>query len=121
MLKPTSARHLIAFIKWLAFGGENQVLSSNNRAELRKRIKYNHLVANCLIFYNVSEMSRILNEEAQNGRTYDAEVLALLSPYWMDHLNRFGLFFLDQQRNPPPINFDIPIALKEQEAEPMLV
>lgn len=109
------------FIKWLAFGGENQVLSSNNRAELRKRIKYNHLVANCLIFYNVSEMSRILNEEAQNGRMFDAEVLALLSPYWMDHLNRFGLFFLDQQRNPPPINFDIPIALKEQEAEPILV
>lgn len=35
--------------------------------------------------------------------------------------NRFGLFLLDQQRNPPPINFKIPIALKELGAETMLV
>jgi Tn3 transposase DDE domain len=28
--------------KWLAFGGEQQVLGSNNRDELRKRIKYSN-------------------------------------------------------------------------------
>lgn len=109
------------FIKWLAFGGEDQVISSNNRDEQRKRIKYNHLVANCLIFYNVSEISRILNEEALKGRTFNAELLALLSPYLMDHLNRFGLYQLDRQRNPPPINFEIPIAEKEFELEEILM
>ena len=41
--------------------GDMVVLRTNNREELRKRIKYNHLVANCVILYNVFEMSRILN------------------------------------------------------------
>ncbi|UJB73113.1 Tn3 family transposase (plasmid) [Acaryochloris sp. 'Moss Beach'] len=27
----------------------------NHRDELSKRIKYNHLVANCVIFHNVTE------------------------------------------------------------------
>lgn len=48
-----------AFVQWLAFGGDG-TLSTNSRDEQRKRIKYNHLVANTLIFYNVFELTRIL-------------------------------------------------------------
>jgi hypothetical protein len=33
----------------VAFGG--RLLAENDRDEQRKLIKYNHLVANCLIFY----------------------------------------------------------------------
>jgi TnpA family transposase len=40
------------FTKWLSFGGEG-VIAENDRDKQRKVIKYNHLVANCLIFYNV--------------------------------------------------------------------
>jgi TnpA family transposase len=43
------------FTKWVAFGG--QLLAENDRDEQRKLIKYNHLVANCLIFYNVCAMT----------------------------------------------------------------
>ena len=40
------------FAQWLAFGKEG-IITENNRDEQRKFIKYNHLVANCLSFYNV--------------------------------------------------------------------
>src|SRR5690606_27305433 len=47
------------FTKWLFFGGEG-IIAENDREKQRKVIKYNHLVANCLIFYNVFSLSRIL-------------------------------------------------------------
>jgi hypothetical protein len=55
----------------------------------------NHLVANCLIFYNVFEISRILNELRQEGYPLDADAVAALSPYWTQHVNRFGVYDLD--------------------------
>jgi TnpA family transposase len=96
------------FVQWLSFGGEG-VISSNNREEQRKMIRYNHLIANCLIFYNVFEISRILNELRQEGVPLDAEAIAALSPYWTQHVNRFGLYALDLNRCPPPIDYDAPI------------
>jgi TnpA family transposase len=40
---------LNCFLQWTFFGGEG-VITENSRDEQRKAIKYNHLVANCLIF-----------------------------------------------------------------------
>jgi hypothetical protein len=85
------------------------VISSNNREEQRKMIRYNHLIANCLIFYNVFEISRILNVLRQERFPLDAEAIAALSPYWTQHVNRFGLYALDLNRCPPPIDYDAPI------------
>ena len=96
------------FLQWLAFGGDG-VIATNNRDEQRKRVKYNHLVANCLIFYNVFELSRILHELLQEGMKIEPEAIAALSPYWTQHINRFGRYSLDMDRCPPPINFGIPV------------
>jgi len=100
-----------AFVQWLAFGGDG-TLSTNSRDEQRKRIKYNHLVANTLIFYNVFELTRILHELNQQGYELEAEALAELSPYLTQHVNRFGLYHLDLERQPQAINYDVPIATK---------
>lgn len=94
--------------KWIAFGGEG-VISTNDRDEQRKFIKYNHLVANCLIFYNVFEMSRILNQLIQEGYTFSDAAIASLSPYLTEHFNRLGRFYLDLERCPPALQFDVPI------------
>ena len=40
------------FLHWTFFGGEG-VIAENSRDGQRKAIKYNHLVANCLIFHNL--------------------------------------------------------------------
>jgi hypothetical protein len=47
----------------------------------RKRIKYSHLIANCVIFHNVHAQTHILHQLASEGYPVDAEVLAHLSPY----------------------------------------
>lgn len=94
------------FAKWLSFGGEG-IISTNNRDELRQIIKYNHLVANCLIFYNVVEMSRILHELTQEGIPVEPEAVAALSPFLTQHVNRFGRYSLDLERKPPDIDYEL--------------
>lgn len=96
------------FTKWLSFGGEG-VITTNNREEQRKIINYNHLIANCLIFYNVFELSRILQELSQSGYHITQEDVAALSPYWTRHVNRFGSYDLDLDRCPPAIDFEAPV------------
>ena len=95
------------FAKWLSFGGQMHGIASNNRDELRKRIKCNHLVANCVIFHNVVELTRILNQLHQQGHRFSSEAISALSPYLTEHINRFGLYHLDSERQPLPIDFEL--------------
>ncbi len=92
------------FTKWVGFGSAG-IIQNNNREEQRKIIKYNHLVSNCLIFYNVFEISRILQEFIQAGHTIEEEIIGALSPYLTKHINRFGSYSLDLNRKPPALNF----------------
>ena len=105
------------FAKWLAFGGE-KVIATNNRDEQRKFIKYNHLVANCLIFYNVFQMSKVLNQLVQEGYSFSSEAIAALSPYGTEHINRLGRYQLDLERNPPELLFDLPIVNPDSPNQP---
>jgi TnpA family transposase len=91
------------FTKWVGFGNAGMI-QLNCREEQRKIIKYNHLVSNCLIFYNVFEISRILQEYIQAGNTIEKEILGALSPYLTKHINRFGSYSLDLNRKPPTLD-----------------
>ncbi|MCS0824829.1 Tn3 family transposase [Cytobacillus firmus] len=102
------------FTKWLSFGGDG-VIAENNREKQRKTIKYNHLVANCLIFYNVFQLTHILHEYMQEGNQLDEDALSELSPYLTFHVNRFGKYRLDSDRRPPDLNFDIPVSPSQLE------
>ena len=93
------------FVKWLAFGGGG-VIAENDRAEQRKIIKYNHLVANCLI-YNVCTMTRALYKLRAEGLPIESETVAALSPYIRAHISRFGQYTLDLSRVPPPVDFEL--------------
>jgi hypothetical protein len=101
----------------LAFGGEG-VIPSNHRDEQRKFIKYNHLVANCLIFYNVFEMSRMLNQLMQEGYSFSDEAISALSPYLTEHVNRLGRYHLDLDRRPPELEFDVLITPPAKPSDP---
>lgn len=96
-----------SFSKWIAFGSNE--IRTNHRGQQRKQIKFNHLVANCLIFYNVVEISRILNELIQEGQTIEVEAVAALSPYIREHINRLGRYSLDLNRKPPAIDYSVPV------------
>lgn len=97
------------FAKWIFFGGEG-IIAENDREKQRKVIKYNHLVANCLIFYNVFSLSRILHDYMQGGNEYDEELISYLSPYVTAHVNRFGKYRIDLNRIPPKLPFEVPVA-----------
>jgi TnpA family transposase len=95
------------FAKWVAFGGN--LLEENNRDEQRKLIKYNHLVANCLIFHNVCAMTQALHKMSKDGIQINADTVSRLSPYLTGHLNRFGEYRIDANRQTPPIDYQLPI------------
>lgn len=64
-------------------------------------IKYNHLVANCLIFHNVCSLTRIVGELERQGEDVPEDALAAISPYLTEHVNRFGDYTLNLERKPP--------------------
>ena len=101
------------FAKWLSFGGEMTGIASNIRDEMRKRIKYNHLVANCVIFHNVVELTRVLNQLHAEGHQFAPETISALSPYLTWHINRFGWYHLDSKRQPLPIDFELAFGIPD--------
>ncbi len=94
------------FTQWLAFGKEG-IITENSRDEQRKFIKYNHLVANCLSFYNVFSMTKIVNELIEERCHITKEELSALSPYITKHVNRFGYYQLNLEQKIPSLQFDI--------------
>jgi TnpA family transposase len=94
------------FTKWINFGNDG-VIGENNRNEQSKRIKYNQLVANSVIFYNVYHMSVILQNLFSEGYEINEDILSSLSPYMTRHINRFGKYSIDKSRKIPELNFDI--------------
>ena len=93
------------FTKWLAFGGD-RTIRENDRDKQRKLIKFNQLVANCLILHNVQSMSRILHDLAEEGHDVGDDILASLSPYGTEHVNRFGKHILDMDRKPTALDYE---------------
>lgn len=104
----------MGFAKWVLFGGEG-VIAENRREEQRKIIKFNHPVANCVILYNVFFVSKELQKLAQEGRAFDEQALAALSPYIRHHINRFGHYQLDLAQQSPPLDYDLPIPTKKRQ------
>lgn len=94
------------FIKWLFFGGEG-IIAENVRHEQRKVIKYNQLVANMVILHNVHEMTRLLKTIQAKGYVLTEEVLRGLAPYRKGHINRFGEYMLDLEREVAPMNYKV--------------
>lgn len=104
------------FAKWVLFGGEG-VIAENRREEQRKIIKFNHLVANCVILYNVFVVSKELQQLAQEGREFDEQAIAALSPYIRHHINRFGHYQFDLAQQSPPLDYDLSIPTKKRQEQ----
>jgi TnpA family transposase len=94
------------YAQWAAFG-ESGLVTEGVRDEQRKLIKYNHLVANLLIFHTIVDMTRGLERMAAEGLPVDEAALASLSPYQTEHINRFGNYTLDFARVPMPLPTEV--------------
>jgi TnpA family transposase len=94
------------FAKWAYFAEDT--IQENVRDEQVKIIKYNHLIANLLIFHNVYSMTRVLNELESKGIVIRPEMLSALSPYRTGHINRFGIYEV-RDREVGEINYALQI------------
>ena len=101
----TKSERFNKFVQWAAFGGES-VIAENVRDEQRKFIKYNHLIANLLVFHNLTSLIRAVQKAEADGCSIPDEVLAAMSPYQTEHINRFGSYSLRFDRAPKPIAQD---------------
>lgn len=90
------------------FGGDG-IISENDPEEQEKRIKYNDLVANAVIFQNVCDITLILWELSKEGYVFSKEDIVMLSPYLTRHIKRFGDYMIDLENIPQPIEGDIPV------------
>jgi TnpA family transposase len=94
------------FVNWIRFGGGG-VISDNMRPNQRKIIRFNHLLANILIFHTVVYQTKAINKLRGLGTEIPNEILSGISPYWTEHLNRFGVFQLDMQKLMAEIEYDL--------------
>lgn len=94
------------FISWIRFGGGG-VISDNMRPNQRKIIRFNHLLANILIFHTVVYQTKAINKLRGSGTEIPNEMLSGISPYWTEHLNRFGVFQLDMKKMIAEIEYDL--------------
>ena len=89
------------FAQWVYFGDDT--ITENVRDDQLKIIKYNHLIANLVIFHNCHSITQALKELEAEGMELTPELIAGFSPYRTSHLNRFGLFEL-KERYPLPVD-----------------
>lgn len=94
------------FIDWISFGGGG-VIADNLRFNQRKIIKFNHLVANMLVFHTMTHQTKIVNKLRAQGTHIPDETLSALSPYWREHLNRFGKHTLDMDKETIDIDYEL--------------
>jgi TnpA family transposase len=93
-------------IQGVAFGGEG-VVRQHHREEPRQLIRYNHLVANLVVFHHVVSMTRVLQELVDEGYPVTPEIIARLSPYKTEHIHQFGHDELRFDHVPPPITEEL--------------
>jgi TnpA family transposase len=81
------------FAKWFSFGGD--VIPENDPEEQQKRLRYNDLVAACVILQNAVDMMKALEDLTAEGQRVDMADVRFLSPYATSHVKRFGDYRLD--------------------------
>ena len=86
------------------------MIRQNNREEQCKIIRYNHMVANLVVFHNVVSMTQVLQALIDEGYPVTPEIIARLSPYKTEHINRFGQYELRFDHVPPPITEDLQLS-----------
>jgi len=64
-------------------------------------------VANLVVFHNVVSMTRVLQDLVDEGYPVTPAIVARLSPYKTEHINRFGHYDLRFDHVPPPITEEL--------------
>ncbi|MCP4278804.1 MAG: transposase [Alteromonas sp.] len=87
---------------WCAFG--NRILvASNDDIEMEKAVKYNDIVALAVMLQNVADMTEITTDLKAEGYDVKKTDVGYFSPYWTEHLKRFGDIIMDLKKIPKSV------------------
>ncbi|MFI7538534.1 Tn3 family transposase [Streptosporangium sp. NPDC049376] len=81
------------FADWLMFGG--RLIPHNDPDYQEKIIKFNELLANCVIYSIACDITDAANAIAAEGHPVDPDDLATISPYITHTIRRFGNWTLN--------------------------
>ncbi|WP_248958473.1 Tn3 family transposase [Sphaerisporangium perillae] len=81
------------FADWLMFGGK--LIGHNDPDYQEKVIKFNELLANCVMYSTALDITDSANEIAAEGQPVDLDDLATVSPYITHTVRRFGNWTLN--------------------------
>ncbi|MER5419005.1 Tn3 family transposase [Streptosporangium roseum] len=76
------------FADWLMFGGK--LIGHNGPDHQEKVVKFNELIANCVIYSTACDITDAANALAAEGHPVDTGDLANISPYITHTIRRFG-------------------------------
>lgn len=94
------------FASWLFFANGGKI-PANLRDQQGKIVKYNHLLANMAILYNVNAMTEVFNELKKEGHAVTPALMGAFNPYHTEHLGRLGSFELNLERNVKPLMYEL--------------
>ncbi|MEU4409175.1 Tn3 family transposase [Streptosporangium sp. NPDC023963] len=81
------------FADWLMFGGK--LIGHNDPDHQEKVVKFNELIANCVICSTACDITDAANAIAAEGHPVDTDDLATISPYITHTIRRFGNWTLN--------------------------
>ncbi|MFI6927727.1 transposase [Nonomuraea spiralis] len=81
------------FSDWLMFGGK--LIGHNDPDYQEKVIKFNELLANCVMYSTALDITDAANDIAAEGQPVDLDDLATVSPYITHTVRRFGNWTLN--------------------------
>ncbi len=100
------------FLDWVSFGGD--VINTNDRDEQRKRIRFNHLLANLVMFETTADLTRALRQLRLEGVEVPNEVLGHMSPFVREHINLLGEYQLSFEQQAEPLEFGLDVEVTNQ-------
>jgi len=77
------------------------VIAHNDPVYQEKLIKFNQLIANCVLYSTACDITAAANALARGGHRVDAGDLATISPLIRHTIRRFGDWHLDLTPPPP--------------------
>jgi len=81
------------FADWLMFGGK--LIGHNDPDYHEKVVKFNELIANCVIYSTACDITNAANQIAAEGEPVDLDDLATVSPYITHTVRRFGNWIIN--------------------------
>ncbi|CAM2864807.1 Tn3 family transposase [Legionella worsleiensis] len=94
------------FIDWITFGKDG-VIHENNSVIQQKKIAFGRMVANAVMFHTVANTTNVLNQLSSKEVKYDKDDLSILSAYFRENINRYGVFESSRSRQTMSLEFSI--------------